>query len=82
MIVAALLLAVQVCGPLLATMSLVTLSMGYLGHSVPQFNQLVIGMPIRSLVGVLVLLLTLSGTSRVVIDAVPETIQQIERALT
>lgn len=76
-----LVLGVQVCSPLLATMSLVTLSMGYLGHSVPQFNQLVVGMPIRSLIGILVLAMTLSGTARVVIDTVPDAIHHIQDVL-
>ncbi len=76
-----LVLSVQVCSPLLATMSLITLSMGYLGHSVPQFNQLVIGMPIRSLVGIFVLALTLSGSTRAVIDVIPDAIRHVQEAL-
>lgn len=76
-----LLLAVQVAAPVLATMSLVTVCLGYLGHCVPQFNQLVVGFPIRSAVGILVLAVTLSGVSRVVVDAIPESIRQMQIAL-
>ena len=77
-----LLLAVQVAAPIMATMGLVTISMGFLGHSVPQINQLVVGFPVRSLAGMLVLSLTLSGTGRYVVDSVPVVIDDIELAIT
>ncbi|NQV25477.1 MAG: flagellar biosynthetic protein FliR [Rhodopirellula sp.] len=77
-----LLLAVQVAAPIMATMGLVTISMGFLGHSVPQINQLVVGFPVRSLAGMLVLSLTLSGTGRYVVDSVPTVINDIQLAIT
>jgi flagellar biosynthesis protein FliR len=77
-----LLLAVQVAAPIMATMGLVTISMGFLGHSVPQINQLVVGFPVRSLAGMLVLTLTLSGTGRYVVDSVPSVINDIQLAIT
>lgn len=77
-----LLLAVQVAAPIMATMGLVTISMGFLGHSVPQINQLVVGFPVRSLAGMLVLTLSLSGTGRYVVDSVPSVINDIQLAIT
>lgn len=77
-----LLLAVQVAAPIMATMGLVTISMGFLGHSVPQINQLVVGFPVRSLAGMLVLTLTLSGTGRYVVDSVPSVINDVQLAIT
>ncbi|MDG2360173.1 MAG: flagellar biosynthetic protein FliR [Planctomycetaceae bacterium] len=77
-----LLLAVQVAAPIMATMGLVTISMGFLGHSVPQINQLVVGFPVRSLAGMLVLSLTLSGTGRYIVDSVPSVINDIQLAIT
>lgn len=77
-----LLLAVQVAAPIMATMSLVTISMGFLGHSVPQINQLVVGFPVRSLAGMLVLTLSLSGTGRYLVDSVPAVINDIQTAVT
>lgn len=77
-----LLLAVQVAAPILATMGLVTISMGFLGHSVPQINQLVVGFPVRSLAGMLMLSLSISGTGRYVVDAVPTVIHDIQIAIT
>ncbi len=77
-----LLLAVQVAAPIMATMGLVTISMGFLGHSVPQINQLVVGFPVRSLAGMCVLTLALSGTGRYVVDSVPAVINDIQLAIT
>lgn len=77
-----LLLAVQVAAPIMATMSLVTISMGFLGHSVPQINQLVVGFPVRSLAGMLVLALSLGGTGRYVVDAVPAVVNDVQTAVT
>jgi flagellar biosynthetic protein FliR len=77
-----LLLAVQVAAPIMATMGLVTISMGFLGHSVPQINQLVVGFPVRSLAGMLVLALTLSGTGRYIVDSVPSVINDVQLAIT
>ncbi len=76
-----LLLGVQVAAPVLAAMSLVSVCMGYLGHSVPQFNQLVVGFPVRALVGLMVLAVTLSGLPRLLIDAVPEAIWAVQTAV-
>lgn len=77
-----LLLGVQVAAPILAAMSLVSLSMGFLGHSVPQINQLVVGFPIRSLVGILILSMSLSGAGRILVDAVPDVIAEVQISLT
>lgn len=76
-----LLLAVQVAAPILAAMSLVSLSLGYLGHSVPQINQMVVGFPIRSFAGLIIFSASLSGSLRVLVDAVPGAILDIQQAL-
>lgn len=77
-----LILGVQVAAPLLATMSLVALTVGFLGRTVPQVNVLVVGFPVRALVTLLVLALTFSGASRAVVDLVPSVIDQLRDALT
>ena len=76
-----LILGVQVAAPLLASMSLVALTMGFLGHSVPQINVLVVGFPIRAAVSLLVLTSSLTGITRTVIDVVPATIDALVRAV-
>ena len=77
-----LVLGVQVAAPLLATMTLVALTMGFLGHTVPQVNVLIVGFPIRAMISLLVIAVTLSGVGRVVIDLVPSVIDDIRQILT
>ncbi len=76
-----LVLGLQIAAPLLATMSLVALAMGFLGHSVPQINVLVIGFPIRALTSLLILVASLSGIARHVSDVVPQVIDSLHHAL-
>jgi len=77
-----LVMGVQVAAPLLAAMSLVALTMGFIGHTVPQINVLIIGFPIRAMISLLVLSLSLSGIGRAVVDIVPATIDSLRAALT
>lgn len=74
-------LGLQVAAPVLAAMSLVSLTMGFLGHTVPQINVLVIGFPIRALLNIFVLAFCFSGVARLVIDLVPATFDQLRLAL-
>ena len=74
-------LALRVAAPLLATMSLVALTMGFLGHTVPQINVLVVGFPIRALVSLLILGVTMSGAADAVIQSVPKAIDTLAEAL-
>ncbi|HEV3304170.1 MAG TPA: flagellar biosynthetic protein FliR [Planctomycetaceae bacterium] len=76
-----LILGVQVAAPLLASMSLVALTMGFLGHSVPQINIMIVGFPIRAAVSLLVLAASVTGIARSVIDLVPATIDALVRAI-
>ncbi len=75
-----LVLSVKVAAPLLAISALISLAMGYLGHTVPQINVLVIGFPIRAMVSLAVLIFTLSGAADVVIESVPVAIDQLSRS--
>ena len=77
-----LVLGLQVAAPLLATMSLVALTMGFLGHTVPQINVLVIGFPIRAVVAILIVALTFTGASQAVIDLVPVVIDKLRYTMT
>ena len=74
--------AVGIVAPMLAAMSLVALTMGFLGHSVPQVNVLVIGFAVRAMVNLLILSLTLSGAAKAVVDVVPAVIDQMRFLLT
>lgn len=77
-----LVLGLQIAAPLMAAMSLVALTMGFLGHSVPQINVLVVGFPVRALMSLTVLAASLSGIARVVADIVPRVIDSLHHALT
>lgn len=72
-----LVVAVGIVAPMLATMSLVALTMGYLGHSVPQINVLVIGFAVRAMVNILILSLMVSGAAKAVVDIVPAVIDRM-----
>jgi flagellar biosynthetic protein FliR len=76
-----LVLGLQIAAPLFAAMSLVALTMGFLGHSVPQINVLVIGFPVRALTSLLILVASLSGIARHVSDVVPQVIDLLHHAL-
>ncbi len=76
-----LVIGIQVAAPILATMSLVALTMGFLGHSVPQINVLIVGFPVRGLISLAVLIASLSGIARRVVDAVPPVIDALRLAL-
>lgn len=75
-----LVLSIKVAAPLLAISALISLAMGYLGHTVPQINVLVIGFPIRAMISLAVLIFTLSGAADVVIESVPTAIDQLSRS--
>jgi flagellar biosynthetic protein FliR len=77
-----LVLGVQVAAPLLATMSLLALTMGFLGHTVPQLNVLVVGFPVRAVMSLFVLSLGLTGVGRSVVDVVPAVIDALRTSLT
>jgi flagellar biosynthetic protein FliR len=76
-----LVLGLQIAAPLMAAMSLVALTMGFLGHSVPQINVLVVGFPVRALMSLTVLVASLSGIARHVTDVVPRVIDSLHQAL-
>lgn len=77
-----LVLGIQAAAPIIAVMSLIGLTMGYLGHSVPQIHVLILGFPVRALISVLVLAISLSGIGRQAADVVPAVIDQFRQVLT
>lgn len=76
-----LVLAVQVSAPIMATMALVGLAMGFLGHTIPQLNVLVVGFPIRTLVGLFVLGMIFPGVVESLNRVLPGGIEQLRQAL-
>jgi flagellar biosynthetic protein FliR len=74
-------LALQVALPVLASMAVVNLTLGFLSHTVPQLNVLNAGFPIKLLVGLAVLGLAFSGAAEAIARAVPEAIEELHRRI-
>jgi flagellar biosynthetic protein FliR len=68
--------------PVLSTLSVVALAMGFLGHTVPQLNVLNIGFPVRVIIGASVLALAFSGMGAAIAASVPEAVQHLRQSLT
>ncbi len=62
-------LAFRLAAPLLVTMLVVDLILGFVGKTMPQFNVLSAGMSMRSLIGLVVVIAALSITSETIHDA-------------
>ncbi len=76
-----LVLAVQISAPVMGMMAVVGASMGFLGHTIPQLNVLVVGFPVRTLVGLLVLGLALPAITEALARIVPGGIVQLRQVL-
>ncbi len=76
-----LVLSLKVAAPILATMALVGFAMGFLGHTIPQINVLIIGFPVRMLVGLLLLALALPAMIEIMAPVFPDAIRQLQTAL-
>lgn len=76
-----LVLAVQISAPVMGMMAVIGLAMGFLGHTIPQLNVLVVGFPVRTLVGLFILGLAIPGIAEVLSRALPEGIEQLRDVL-
>jgi flagellar biosynthetic protein FliR len=61
-------LAMQLAAPVLVTMLVVDLVLGFVGKTVPQLNIMTAGVAVRSMVGLFVLILGLGLTCSVIQD--------------
>jgi flagellar biosynthetic protein FliR len=77
----ALLLGVRVAAPLVVMMTLIDLTLGFLGHSVPQVNVQAIGFATRAGLCLLILVVLLTGVTEVVTTAVPRAIAALHEAI-
>lgn len=76
---AATILAVRLAAPILVTMLIVDLTLGFLGKTMPQLNVMTAGLSIKAMVGVVVMIigLTLYSTSSVIQDAVNDSMNAV-----
>lgn len=75
-----LIIAMQIAAPILATMSLVSIAMGFLGYTVPQINVLVLGFPIRAMLSVFLITFAVSGVGRIAVDVIPEAMMRLQES--
>ena len=73
-------LAFKVAAPILVTMLVVDLALGFIGKSVPQINVMNAGLTLRSGLGVAVLIVGLMLTSEIMRDALFDSVSSITNA--
>ncbi|HLJ11963.1 MAG TPA: flagellar biosynthetic protein FliR [Planctomycetaceae bacterium] len=76
-----LVLAVQISAPVMGTMAVIGLAMGFLGHTIPQINVLVVGFPIRTLGGLAIMGLATPAIVEALARVLPGGIEQLRLAL-
>ena len=74
-------LGLRVAAPTLAVMSLMSLTVGFLGRTVPQINVLSVGFPTRAAAGLLILALTLSPATDVLAELLAGSLTALHEAL-
>jgi flagellar biosynthetic protein FliR len=79
---AATVLAFQLAAPMLVTMLVVDLVLGFLGKTMPQLNIMSAGLTLRSVVGMVVLIVGLVLTSDAMSNAVMDSMADVSRAWT
>ena len=73
-------LALQLAAPMLVTMLLTDVVLGFIGKTIPQINVMTLGLPLRSLVGMVVLIFGLMMCSRVIEDSILDAVKQVADA--
>lgn len=73
-------LAFRMAAPLMVTMLIVDLALGFLGKTMPQFNIMSAGISLRSVVGMMVLVVGLSLTNTTIRGALTDSLESIEIA--
>jgi flagellar biosynthesis protein FliR len=75
-------LALQLAAPVLVTLLVVDLAMGFIGKTMPQLNVMSAGLTVRSLVGMIVLIVGIGLTSQVIRQAVTQDMNVVWRTYT
>jgi len=73
-------LAFQLAAPVLVTLLITDLALGFIGKTMPQLNIMSAGLSIRSLVGMVVIIVGLSLTSSVIRGAVLQDMHAVMQA--
>ncbi|HZZ41635.1 MAG TPA: flagellar biosynthetic protein FliR, partial [Tepidisphaeraceae bacterium] len=73
-------LALQLSAPMLITMLIVDLTLGFIGKTIPQMNLMTAGMSVRGVVGLLVLIFGIGLTSSVIGDSLLKAMDEVRAA--
>jgi flagellar biosynthesis protein FliR len=73
-------LAVRLAAPVLVTMLVVELSLGFVSKTMPQVNVLTAGLPLRAVVGMIMLVFSVMLTSEVVRGAILDSMEAVRYA--
>lgn len=73
-----LVLGIQVAAPVLVAMAFTALTMGFLSHTVPQINVLNLGFPVRAIINICVLSLSLTGVAYLLVELIPVAIDHLK----
>ncbi len=74
--------AIQLAAPMLVTMLVVDLILGLVGKTVPQMNVMSIGLNLRSVLGMIVVIVGLSLSVRVIRESVTESMDSVWNSYT
>jgi flagellar biosynthetic protein FliR len=74
-------LAIRLAGPMLVTMLVVDVVLGFLGRTMPQINVMTAGLSLRSLVGMVVLMMGVAGASQVIGESLMSSLNEVRAVL-
>lgn len=72
---------IRISAPILILLSLVGLALGYVGHSIPQVNVLVLGFAVRGIAGLIIITAAMAAVGRQFVNLVPDVIQRVLESL-
>ncbi|HUO02910.1 MAG TPA: flagellar biosynthetic protein FliR [Rhizomicrobium sp.] len=75
-------LALQLAAPVLVSLLVVDLALGFIGKTMPQLNVMSLGLSIRAIVGMIVLIIGIGLTSRVIRESVRDGMNSMYQAYT
>jgi flagellar biosynthetic protein FliR len=73
-------LALQLAAPMLVTMLLTDVVLGFIGKTIPQINVMSAGLPLRALAGMVVLIFGLMMCSRVIEESMLDSVKRVAEA--
>ena len=78
LLTAATVLAMQIAAPMLLTMLVVDLALGFIGKTMPQINVMSAGVSMKTAIGIFVILASLTLTSQTVREALIDSMQSVQ----